>query len=321
MDVGRILRGSLLMDERDSLLVVADRKNFKVGEAFYLAGKKIGNAFMTLMEDWGERPLKEFPWALEAYMELIRPTVTVFVGTTMPGELPFRRGLVEKALSLGARHGHMPNVTFEALEAAMEPEKIEKITMCVYDRLKGVREIHVTSKKGTDLWVRVGKYRWKPDTGVIREGWGNIPGGEVFTTPEKIEGVAVVEELGDYFAGKYGKIDPITLEIENSELVHAQGKIGQELLDYLSKYPCGRRVGEFAIGTNVLIDKLLGLMLHDEKYPGVHIAFGDPLGHHTGADWTCDVHVDAIIMEPTVEVDGELLMREGRFVGGCAGDT
>jgi aminopeptidase len=44
-------------------------------------------------------------------------------------------------------------------------------------------------------------------------------------------------------------------------------------------------VGEFAIGTNIGVRDVIGNILQDEKIPGIHIAFGNPYGAHTGADW------------------------------------
>ena len=46
------------------------------------------------------------------------------------------------------------------------------------------------------------------------------------------------------------------------------------------------RVGEFAIGTNIELTHVIGHILQDEKFPGVHIAFGNPYGAHTGATGT-----------------------------------
>jgi leucyl aminopeptidase (aminopeptidase T) len=43
------------------------------------------------------------------------------------------------------------------------------------------------------------------------------------------------------------------------------------------------RVGEFAIGTNIGVHDVIGNILQDEKIPGIHIAFGNPYGAHTGA--------------------------------------
>ena len=65
-------------------------------------------------------------------------------------------------------------------------------------------------------------------------------------------------------------------------------------LEHLDGARNGRRVGEFALGTNVGISEPTGNLLQDEKLPGLHVAFGDPYGHLTGAAWQSDVHVDVV---------------------------
>ena len=55
-------------------------------------------------------------------------------------------------------------------------------------------------------------------------------------------------------------------------------------------------------------------MLHDEKYPSVHIAAGSPYPHATGADWDSDAHMDFISLEPTIEVDGRRVMEAGKHL-------
>ncbi|HEY6073114.1 MAG TPA: aminopeptidase, partial [Anaerolineales bacterium] len=147
---------------------------------------------------------------------------------------------------------------------------------------------------------------------------GNLPEGEVFTSPAVVEGVFVTRVLGDYFSGKYGLLsDPVRIEIADGRVKQVSSplkEIAAELEGYLDSAENGRRVGEFAIGTNRAVKSLCGSMLQDEKIPGVHIAFGDPLGHSTGADWTSAVHVDVVNPGCSIEVDGELLMQDGRFL-------
>jgi aminopeptidase len=74
------------------------------------------------------------------------------------------------------------------------------------------------------------------------------------------------------------------------------------------------RVGEFAIGTNIELKDVIGQILQDEKYPGVHIAFGNPYGVHTGADWDCSTHIDVVGRKFDIWVDDEQIMREGKFL-------
>jgi aminopeptidase len=74
------------------------------------------------------------------------------------------------------------------------------------------------------------------------------------------------------------------------------------------------RVGEFAIGTNIELKDVIGEILQDEKYPGVHIAFGNPYGAHTGAEWYSSTHIDVVGRSFDIWVDGEQIMRGGQFL-------
>ena len=82
----------------------------------------------------------------------------------------------------------------------------------------------------------------------------------------------------------------------------------------MAQDPNSSRVGEFAIGTNVGLSEIVGNFLQDEKFPGVHIAFGDPYGFETGADWDCPWHVDVLASHATISVDGRNIMENGRFL-------
>jgi leucyl aminopeptidase (aminopeptidase T) len=73
-------------------------------------------------------------------------------------------------------------------------------------------------------------------------------------------------------------------------------------------------VGEFAIGTNIELKDVIGQILQDEKFPGVHIAFGNPYGAHTGAEWYSSTHIDVVGRRFDIWVDGEQIMRHGRFL-------
>ena len=74
------------------------------------------------------------------------------------------------------------------------------------------------------------------------------------------------------------------------------------------------RVGEFAIGTNIQLHEIIGHILQDEKFPGIHIAFGNPYGAHTGADWYSSTHIDVVGANFDIWVDDEQIMDHGRFL-------
>ena len=107
-----------------------------------------------------------------------------------------------------------------------------------------------------------------------RDKWGNLPGGEVFTTPGEVNGTFVIDGVvGDYLCAKFGdlKQNPLTIRIEKNRLVSAESR-NQELRDdfwaYTHTDENSDRVGEFAIGTNIELKDVIGEILQDEKYPG-----------------------------------------------------
>jgi leucyl aminopeptidase (aminopeptidase T) len=73
-------------------------------------------------------------------------------------------------------------------------------------------------------------------------------------------------------------------------------------------------LGEFAIGTNIFLDRLTGNLLQDEKFPSVHCAFGDPYSEETGADWRAKTHVDGIMLNCSIWIDGKQIMDEGKHL-------
>ncbi len=77
-------------------------------------------------------------------------------------------------------------------------------------------------------------------------------------------------------------------------------------------------LGEFAISTNISIERVIGNILQDEKFPGIHIAFGNPYGEHTGTPWTSGTHIDVVGLRSHIWLESdaseEQIMRDGRFL-------
>jgi leucyl aminopeptidase (aminopeptidase T) len=148
--------------------------------------------------------------------------------------------------------------------------------------------------------------------------WGNLPEGETFTSPLSLNGVIAAEEMGDWFDVRYGLLSPpIRLVVRDGRLVSFETpdqQLERDFREYIGQHPNSSRVGEFAIGTNVGLTQIIGNFTQDEKFPGVHVAFGDPGGHDTGADWEAPSHVDTLASHATVSVDGRTIMENGRFL-------
>jgi aminopeptidase len=74
------------------------------------------------------------------------------------------------------------------------------------------------------------------------------------------------------------------------------------------------RVGELAFGTNIALHSMIGILLQDEKVPGVHLAFGDPYGSQTGANWKCQTHIDVLTRDCNVWIDDQQVIDGGRYL-------
>ena len=135
-------------------------------------------------------------------------------------------------------------------------------------------------------------YKWFKTSGIISpEKWGNLPGGECFTSPGEVNGRFVVDGVvGDWLCARYGLLaaTPLTIEIAGNRIVSCTSEnkeLEKDFWAYTHTDENSDRVGEFAIGTNIGVERVIGNILQDEKFPGIHIAFGNPYGEHTGAPW------------------------------------
>ena len=59
---------------------------------------------------------------------------------------------------------------------------------------------------------------------------------------------------------------------------------------------------------------MIGVLLQDEKIPGVHIAFGDPYGSQTGAPWKSRTHIDVLTRDCDVWIDDEQVIARGKYL-------
>ena len=309
----------------DRVCIISDQETWLVGQALNEEALASGASVKLIkLEDFSTRPLTEVPKGFVENILAFDPTVTFFAASAQKGELPFRMGitiqLAQKTKKI--RHAHMVSITEQIMREGMRADynQIHDLTMQVYELAKKAKTITFTSRKGSNVTTEFSpNLKWIPCHGLYHKpgDWGNLPEGEVFTCPKNVNGTIVADILGDHFSAKYGVLDtPVTFEVKDGwvESIRCENKqIKEELWDYLTSNENGRRIGEFAIGTNTALTHLSGVLLQDEKIPGIHIAFGDPSGRTTGADWTATTHVDVIPTDCTIALDGNVIMQDGKF--------
>jgi leucyl aminopeptidase (aminopeptidase T) len=317
------IRVCMNVSASDRVFITTDDETLEVGKALEIEARAVqAEVECVRLEEFGQRPLTRLPDELAHRFAAFSPSVTFFAASAKEGELPMRGGFFTLHREGKTRHAHMPTITAQVMREGMRADyhQIHQLTMSVFELVRYAKSIHVTAPEGTDFSACFDeKLKWVPLGGLYPKAgeWGNLPEGEVFTCPATVEGVVVAREIGDYFAAKYGVLSqPMTIEIESGfvrQVKSKQKELETEFIAYLDAAENGRRVGEFAIGTNIGISALCGVFLQDEKFPGVHIAFGNPFGDLTGANWSSKNHVDVIPPQSSIEVDGKLLMRDGRF--------
>jgi leucyl aminopeptidase (aminopeptidase T) len=309
----------------EHVLILTDRQTLEVGEAIRNAAEKISkdNVKLLVLEDYTTRPAKELP--KQVFDAIPWANVTFYAASSKQGELGIRGPFIRTAIK-NARHAHMPNITRELMETGMcaDYQRISDLTKKVEQRVKGCKKARVVNRSGTELNVEFHpSWRWKVSDGMYHEKgmWGNLPDGEIFTAAFKANGKIVFDELGDWFSPKYGVLSntPVTLMVKDSRVdfdsvTCSNAELRREYVDYLKVDPNGNRLSEFAIGTNIFLDRLTGHLLQDEKFPSVHCAFGDPYPEETGADWRARTHVDGIILKSSIWVDEKQIMDEGKHL-------
>jgi len=275
-----------------------------------------------VLEEHVQRPTTVLPQPIAEALE--QADVSVFAARAQRGELPSRIAMTAIVNRRGIRHGHMVNITPEIMVEGMRADfrRVDALCRWVLERVRPARAMTATSPSGTRLTATFSPdIRWIPTSGIIRpEKWGNLPGGEVFTSPARVDGVFVVDGvLGDWLANKYGRMTehPLRIEIEDSRIVGLscpRQEIIEDFRAYTSTDANSNRVGELALGTNLALQDVIGQILQDEKLPGLHLAFGHPYAEHTGATWSSTTHVDVVGRHFDIDFDGVPLMRDSRFL-------
>lgn len=172
-------------------------------------------------------------------------------------------------------------------------------------RLKGTRQARIVTEKGTDLTIEYGDREFHKDTGIARNPGDstNLPAGEVFVAPTSASGTVIIDVAMDGFDLLSA---PLELTFENGSVISIRGSHAESLEKILIPFgDPARKIAEFAIGMNPR-SMISGIIVEDEKAAGTaHIAIGN--NANFGGDNHVELHMDGIIGDVTIYVDGEKL--------------
>jgi aminopeptidase len=191
-------------------------------------------------------------------------------------------------------------------------KKISTKQRRLVDFLNKAREVRFVAPGGTDIRFGVKGRKW-----INCDGENNFPDGEVFTGP--IESATEGEVHFSFPAVYHGReVTDVRLRFRAGKVVDAHASKGKDFLyQMMDQDEGGRVLGELAIGTNYAIKKFTRNTLFDEKIGGtVHMALGAAYPESGGKnksalhwDMVCDLRRGG-----RIEVDGRVILRNGRFV-------
>ncbi|MFL6353460.1 MAG: aminopeptidase [Bryobacteraceae bacterium] len=307
----------------EKVTLITDRACEEIAASLVAQLDACGCPYRTfVLEDLAPRPLADMPQIILDDMESSQ--VSMFAVQAQPDELRTRMQMTDVVNRKKLRHAHMVNIEKRIMLEGMRADfhTVDELSLRILSIVKDAKAIRATTPGGTEIRADLSPdYRWVKTSGLISpEKWGNLPGGEIFTSPLEVNGTFIVDGVvGDYLCSKFGdlKETPLTVRIERNRLTYVSSEnkqLEQDFREYTHRDENSDRVGEFAIGTNTALKNVIGNILQDEKIPGVHIAFGNPYGAHTGAKWSSSTHIDVVGREFDIWADDRQIMHRGEFL-------
>jgi aminopeptidase len=313
----------LAIQPRERVALIADEPSREVAASLEQALTE-SNASIdaVLIEGVSARPIREAPAAVLGALE--RADAGILCVQPLEGELGARMAIVSVVERRQMRYAHMVGVTPRIMREGMRADyrQVDRLSQQLCERMHGARTLSVRTASGTNFQATFNRsLAWVKTSGIINPRyWSNLPAGEVFTTPASVDGIFVCNgTAGDYFNAKYGILDltPLVLEVRGGRLTSAhcdRKDLERDFWSYCHTDANSDRVGELAFGTNLGLREMIGILLQDEKVPGVHLAFGDPYGSQTQADWSSRTHVDVLTRECNVWIDDDQVIAEGQYL-------
>ncbi|MGD8780497.1 MAG: aminopeptidase [Ignavibacteria bacterium] len=306
------IKDCMAAKKKEKILVVTDENKRTIGYSIYNMAQKLGHETFFVEMKSREMNGEEPPLYVA---ELMKKFDVVFCPTTMSLTHTNAR---REASAEGVRIASLPGITEDVYVRGLSADykKIAALTNKLKKLFEKTSIVKVTAKNGTDITMDITGRMIIPSKGLFHkkgEG-GNLPTGETFAAP--IEGTTNGVFVVDGSMAGIGVIDgkPITFEVEKGFVTKISGDAkARKLKKILDKY--GKQaynIAEIGIGTNDKA-KLSGMLLEDEKVLGTaHIAVGNNIT--MGGKVNVPVHLDGVIKKPTIDFDGNVIMKNGKLL-------
>ncbi len=307
-----ILNVCLALKKKERCLIVTDEKKKDIAAKIFEKSKNLASTELIeipIMNNNGQEPEK---WVSDKMSEY---DVVIIVTEK---SLSWTESRV-RATKNGARIASMPGITEDIINRAIDVDykRMSTLTNKLADYLDKGEVVSIKTELGTDINFSIkGRIAYGRNVGIFSESgdWGNLPGAEAFVAP--VEGTSNGVYVVDASQAGIGKLDePIKVTVEKGFAVKFEG--GREARDFERLVASvgekgAYNISEFGIGTNPNA-RVSGVVLEDEKVAGTcHLALGKNSGF--GGKVNVPFHVDGIFRKPTISIDDEKIMDNGKFL-------
>jgi len=308
----RLVRDVIGVTRQDRVLVITDADTLTVGKIFALSCRAVGaetvTSILPLTGEHGQEP----PAIIAAAMK----AADVVFGTTTHAITHTQARL--DAFAAGARFISLRGVTEDMMitgAMSVDFEKLKAVTERMAEKLTSARQASVRSATGTDVTLSItGRKAFVLD-GYFHDDYGfaTLPPGEAPTCP--VEGTTEGVIVFDYSMDGIGRLsEPLKLTVEGGIVTSVSGGMEEVrfIEDIFERDSSARNIAEFAIGTNPRA-RLIGNLGEDKKLAGtVHFAIGD--NKSLGGSVASSIHLDGLLLKPSVYLDGEMVVDRGTIV-------
>jgi leucyl aminopeptidase (aminopeptidase T) len=305
-----VVRECMGVQPGEDVLVVCNPVTEEIGAVMRIEAQGDGAdatlAVMSERDSHAAEPPRAIAAAMAAADVVLAPTIQSLSHTVA-------RKVASEA---GVRIGTLPGVTEEMLTRLMtgDLDEIRRRGWAIVSALNAGSEARITDRHGSDFRISLEGRNGIVDAGELssRSAFGNLPCGEGFIAP--LEGTGDGTLVVDGSIAGVGLLEtPTSLTVRDGHLTDATGPEGGVLMELLSAHgKDGTSVAELGIGTNEEAI-LTGNILEDEKILGTaHVAFGASAA--IGGTVQVPVHLDCVLLEPTVAIDGETIVGGGELL-------
>lgn len=200
------IRDCLRLKPEERITIITDEETMEIAAALQAEVEELGSEHAVfVLENYATRPMTGMPQNI--LDDLAISQVSIYCAQTQRGELGSRIQMTAVVNKHRLRHAHMVNITRQIMLEGMRANflEIDALSQRLVERARMTKRVICKTPAGTDYVAELSpELKWLKTSGIItRDKWGNLPGGEIFTSPANSNGIFIVDGVvGDYLCGE-----------------------------------------------------------------------------------------------------------------------